>query len=96
MAGINRALIEGYNRIIYENKVAKNNSKVCVFISHKSSDIDAAEAVAQYLMSNNIDVYLDKMDVDLQKKTEEMDAQGIVDSINIGVRSDKRILVGSL
>ena len=36
MAGINRALSEGYNRIIYENKVAQNNSKVCVFISHKS------------------------------------------------------------
>lgn len=60
MAGINRALIRGYGRIIYENKVVQNNSKVCVFISHKSSDMDAAEAVARYLMLNNIDVYLDK------------------------------------
>ena len=42
MAGINRALIRGYGRIIYENKVVQNNSKVCVFISHKSSDMDAA------------------------------------------------------
>lgn len=50
MAGINRALIRGYGRIIYENKVVQNNSKVCVFISHKSSDMDAAEAVARYLM----------------------------------------------
>lgn len=93
MAGINRALSEGYNRIIYESKVAQNDSKVCVFISHKSSDIDAAEAVAQYLMSNNIDVYLDKMDVDLQKKTKEMDAQGIVDSINKALKCSTHILV---
>ena len=33
MAGINRALISGYDRIIYENKVIQNNSKVCVFTS---------------------------------------------------------------
>ena len=26
MAGINRALISGYDRIIYENKVIQNNS----------------------------------------------------------------------
>lgn len=93
MVGINRALSEGYSRIIYENQVAKNNSKVCVFISHKSSDIDAAEAVAQYLMSNNIDVYLDKMDVDLQKKTKEMNAQGIADSINKALKCSTHILV---
>lgn len=68
MAGINRALISGYDRIIYENKDIQNNSKVCVFISHKSSDMDAAEAVARYLMQNNIDVYLDKKDADLQKR----------------------------
>ena len=42
MAGINRALISVYDRIIYENKDIQNNSKVCVFISHKSSDMDAA------------------------------------------------------
>lgn len=39
-----------------------------MFISHKSSDMDAAEAVAKYLMQNNIDVYLDKKDADLQKR----------------------------
>ena len=55
MAGINRALTDGYNRIIYENQVVQNKSKVCVFISHKSSDMNAAEAVAEYLKSNNID-----------------------------------------
>lgn len=33
MAGINRALISGYDRIIYENKVIQNNSKVCVYIT---------------------------------------------------------------
>lgn len=70
MAGINRALIRGYGRIIYENKVVQNNSKVCVFISHKSSDMDAAEAVARYLMLNNIDVYLDKK-IQIYKKRQK-------------------------
>lgn len=93
MPGINRALIEGYDRILYENKVTQNSSKVCVFISHKSSDMDAAEAVAKYLMANNIDVYLDKMDIDLQNKTKEMDAQGIVDSINKALKCSTHILV---
>ena len=91
MAGINRALIRGYGRIIYENKVVQNNSKVCVFISHKSSDMDAAEAVARYLMLNNIDVYLDKKDSDLQKKTKEKDAQGIVDSIEKALKCSTHI-----
>ena len=93
MAGINRALIRGYGRIIYENKVVQNNSKVCVFISHKSSDMDAAEAVARYLMLNNIDVYLDKKDSDLQKKTKEKDAQGIVDSIEKALKCSTHILI---
>lgn len=93
MAGINRALISGYDRIIYENKVIQNNSKVCVFISHKSSDMDAAEAVARYLMQNNIDVYLDKKDADLQKKTKEKDTQGIVDSIEKALKCSTHILV---
>ena len=70
MAGINRALIRGYGRIIYENKVVQNNSKVCVFISHKSSDMDAAEVVARYLMLNNIDVYLDKK-IQIYKKRQK-------------------------
>ena len=93
MAGINRALTDGYNRIIYENQVVQNKSKVCVFISHKSSDMNAAEAVAEYLKSNNIDVYLDKMDIDLQKKTKKRDAQGIVDSINEALKCSTHILV---
>ena len=93
MAGINRALIRGYGRIIYENKVVQNNSKVCVFISHKSSDMDAAEVVARYLMLNNIDVYLDKKNSDLQKKTKEKDAQGIVDSIEKALKCSTHILI---
>ena len=72
MAGINRALLSEDRRIIFENCVASREEKgKCVFISHKSSDIDAAQQVAEYLMSNGIDVYLDKLDAGLQKATRE-------------------------
>lgn len=94
MAGINRALKTGYERAIYEHQIAsKIESRACVFISHKSSDMEAAEAVANYLMSNDIDVYLDKLDAGLQKKTEEMDAKGIVESINKALKCCTHIIV---
>lgn len=65
---------------------------MCVFISHKSSDMDAAEAVARYLMLNNIDVYLDKK-IQIYKKTKEKDAQGIVDSIEKALKCSTHILI---
>lgn len=94
MTGINRALLSEDKRIIFENCVALREEKgKCVFISHKSSDIDAAQKVAEYLMDNDIDVYLDKLDTGLQKATRENDAQGIVDSINRALMCSTDILV---
>lgn len=94
MAGINRALLSEDRRIIFENCVASKEEKgKCVFISHKSSDIDAAQQVAEYIMGNGIDVYLDKLDAGLQKATRENDAQGIVNSINRALMCSTDILV---
>lgn len=94
MAGRNRALLSEDRRIIYENCVAsKEEIEKCVFISHKSSDIEAAQQVAEYLMENDIDIYLDKLDTGLQKATKENDAQGIVDSINRALMCSTDILV---
>ena len=94
MAGINRALLSEDRRIIFENCVASKEEKgKCVFISHKSSDIDAAQQVAEYLMDNDIDVYLDKLDAGLQKATRENDAQEIVNSINRALMCSTDILV---
>lgn len=56
MAGINRALLSEDKRVIFENYVATKQEKGnCVFISHKSTDMEAAEVVAKYLMMNGID-----------------------------------------
>ena len=94
MAGINRALLSEDRRIIFENCVASKEQKGnCVFISHKSSDMEAAQQVAEYLMDNGIDVYLDKLDAGLQKATRENDVQGIVNSINRALMCSTDILV---
>ena len=93
MAGVNRAL-QPQKESFYESLVyQKDESGICVFISHKSTDMEAAEAVANYLMSNNIDVYLDKMDPGLQQKVDENDSQGIVDSINAAIKCSTHIIV---
>lgn len=91
MRGVNRALV---SEMLYESQVNKNcDSRTCVFISHKSADMDAANAVAEYLISNGIDVYLDKMDTGLQKDTKEMNARGIVNAINKALKRSTHILV---
>lgn len=94
MAGINRALVSEYKRAIFESYVATNQEEGnCVFISHKSTDMEAAEAVAKYLMMNGIDVYLDKLDTGLQQATKEQNAQAIVKSINRALMCSTNILV---
>lgn len=94
MAGKNRALLSEEKRRVFENCVASKDEKgKCVFISHKSSDIDAAQEVAEYLMKNDIDVYLDKLDAGLQKATRDKDSQGIVNSINRALMCSTDILV---
>lgn len=94
MLGINRALLSEDRRMIFKNCVALKEEKgKCVFISHKSIDMEAAKQVAEYLMGNGIDVYLDKLDEGLQKATKENDAQKIVDSINNALMCSTDILI---
>lgn len=94
MTGINRALLSEDRRMIFENYVALMEKKgKCVFISHKSTDMEAAQQVAEYLMGNGIDVYLDKLDVGLQKATKGNDAQKIVASINNALMCSTDVLI---
>lgn len=87
MAGTNRALKD----YIFENSV--NNTRKCVFISHKSDDKEAAKQIANYLMINDIDVYLDIHDKGLQKATEEKDSKKIVEHIQKAIKYSTHILV---
>lgn len=87
--GINKAFSE-YN-FIYEDSGYK--SKKCVFISHKSEDIEAAKALSEIITSKGIDVYLDINDSGLQSATRENDAKKIVNCIEKALSVSSHILV---
>lgn len=89
--GINRALLSDEYRAVYE--YASAQSKKCVFISHKSEDIDVAKSVAELLKNNGIDVYLDTNDSGLQRATREGDAKKIVACIERALSISTHILV---
>lgn len=77
MAGVNRALADDYLRGLYEKEINDGNiRKKCVYLSYRTEDLDAADAVAQYLMGNDIDVFLAKdfiPDQDADKKVRRME-----------------------
>lgn len=65
MPGINRAnLREKTERLIksYSTTDPYDNSRACVFISYKGSDIDMARAAAKALKDQEIDVWFDEND----------------------------------
>lgn len=87
--GINKASLT-YNTI-YESSFSETEK--CVFISHKSEDIEAAKALAEIITSRGIDVYLDINDSGLQSATRENNAQEIVDCIERALSVSSHILV---
>lgn len=89
--GINRALFQDGYRTSYESSSVQ--SKKCVFISHKSEDIEAAKAVAELLQNDGIDVYLDVNDSGLQKATKEGNAEKIVKFIEKALMKSTNILI---
>lgn len=93
MAGYNRAQADYRQRILYENYINSKDAKgYCVFISHKDKDMDIAEEIAEYLMENDIDVYLDKNDSGLQKAVKENDSEAIVEQIQKALSVSTHIL----
>ena len=89
--GINRALLSSQNRGLYEN--ATLQSSKCVFISHKSEDIEVAKEIAALLQNDGIDVYLDTNDFGLQRATREGNASKIVECIERALSVSTHILV---
>lgn len=85
--GINRAL---ENQALYEN--TNTNSK-CIFISHKSEDIEGAEAIGDVIKQYGIDIYLDINDIGLQYATENDDSEQIVQHIEKALSVSTHILV---
>lgn len=89
--GINRALLSGVNRAIYENQNIQHAN--CVFISHKSEDIEIAKQIADLLQAEGVDVYLDVNDSGLQIATKEGNADEIVKCIEKALMVNTDILV---
>ena len=88
--GCNLALENNYlNRILYES----NSEKKCVFVSHKSEDIDTAKNIAELLQNAGLDVYLDVNDNGLQQATRKNDAEAIVKCIEKALACSTHILI---
>lgn len=65
----------------------------CIFISHKYEDLEAAQAVADYITDYGFDVYLDDRDQSLQKAVKRNDPRKIVECIERGLNNSSHILV---
>lgn len=90
MKGINRAL-QTYSTPMSES--AAYNNKKCIFISHKSEDIEAAKAIGDIITNHGIDIYLDINDYGLQSATENNEAKKIVEYIEKALSKSTHILV---
>lgn len=91
--GLNRAELKGYACSVFENYVVKGSKEgICVFISHNSQDKADAMAIADYLRSCNIDIYIDMDDEKLQKATAKGDAKSIVEHIQDGLKYSTHLL----
>lgn len=84
--GINRAK----GSLKYESTQLYNE---CIFISHKYEDLDAARAIASYIMDSDIDVYLDDNDDGLQSAVQSNDSKKIVECIENALTESTHILV---
>lgn len=88
MAGVNRALADAYLRGLYEKEIDEGDAKKkCVFLSYRAEDIDAADAVAQYLMGNNIDVFFER-DI-----SDDQDAEELVQRMEDGMNTSTHLLI---
>lgn len=67
--------------------------KLCIFISHKNEDVDAAVEIGNHIMNDfGYDIYLDLYDATLQAADEEGDIETIVKSIQDGLKYSTHLL----
>ena len=68
-------------------------SKVCVFISHKKEDQEAAEAIGNYLLTEvKVNIYLDTHDADLREAVSVENDNAIVQLIQKGLNRSTHLL----
>lgn len=90
---INRALSQYFKKSLSEFASLYNSSKSCIFISHKSDDLEAAKKIGDYILNYaNIDIYLDCKDGGLLTAVNNNDDEKIVTSIENGLRESTNLL----
>ena len=88
MSGLNFALCDEVMRALL-----RTNDAPCVFISYKSEDIAAAEAINEYLNKTaGINTYFDANDARLQKSVSISNDVDIVNSIQNGLNNTTHLL----
>ena len=77
-----------YNEVCFITEDARIQKCNCVFISHKKEDADFCRAIANYLISEGIDVYFDEYDKSINHSKPET----VVRSIERGLLASSYVL----
>lgn len=88
MAALNRKGIDE-NSIV----IRKYLDYKCVFISHQKTDTQYAKKIADFLLSNGIDVYFDEYDEDLKGINQISQPSKVTNAILKGINSSSHMLV---
>jgi TIR domain len=71
---------------------ASKRSDLCVFLSHKREDKQAAIKIGEYIMDAGIDIYLDIYDERLQLASDTSDHEAITKCLENGIENSTHIL----
>lgn len=95
MQGINRAnVIDNLSETIKRLYLEVNEREVpCIFISYQRTDEDYAKEVADYIISQQIDVYFDLNDSDLKHSSQVTDPRKVTEAIKTGLTKSSHMLV---
>ena len=71
----------------------RNLGFACVFLSHQKNDTEYTKKIADFLISNGIDVYFDEYDEDLKNTNQYSNPDKVTQAILKGINSSSHMLV---
>lgn len=87
MTGINLAK---KSHLTFENRYKEKDK--CIFISYKKEDINEAVKIGDFIMENNLNIYLDIFDHDLQDAAKEENHELITQHLENGISKSTHLL----
>ncbi len=86
-----KIILDPIASLMYERN--RSSLNICVFISHKDEDTDAAIEIGNHIMNDfGYDIYLDLYDKKLQIADRNDDVEGVVNSIQEGLKYSTHLL----